>query len=105
MPTVDPDSIPPEWLVEKLRSRSFEDVLRHDLERAQPIGVDIEEMIRGAKEKGEEKWNDFTSGMIESDEIWFFSNSKAEWASLAGRSGYAIVRDGKIVAAEITLMS
>ena len=105
MPSVDPNLIPVNWLVEKLESATFESVLRHDLKRAQLINVDIEQMIREAIPKGQEKWCEFTSVMTDSDELWFFSNSKADWANFSGRSGYAIVRDGKIIAAEITAMS
>ena len=105
MSVVDPNSIPFTWLVEKLESTLFEFVLRHDLERAQLINVDIEKMIQEAIPKGKEKWSQFIADMIENDELWFFSNSKNDWASLSGRSGYAIVRDGKIIGAEITVKS
>ena len=105
MPTVDPDSIPSSWLVEKLERATFESVLRYDLERAQLVDADIDEMIREAIPKGQKKWQEFTSVMKDGDEFWFFSNSKDDWASFSGRSGYAVVRDGKVIAAEITAMS
>ena len=105
MSSVDPKSIPTDWLVEKLDNTAFESVLRHDLERAQLIDVDVEQMIQEAVPKGQERWSEFTAKMIDNDEFWFFSNSKNDWASLSGRSGYAIVRDGKIIGAEITMKS
>lgn len=106
MPRVDPDSVPVEWLVEKLDGRSFEAILRHHFESARLINVDIEQMVQDGIQRGKREWDErFAAQMMDSDEVWFFSNSKEDWASCAGRSGYAIVRNGKIIAAEITAMS
>ena len=105
MTTVDPDSIPTNWLVERLADSTFESILRFDLERAQLIDADIEQMIREAVPKGQKRWDEFVSAMNCGDELWFFSNSEEEWKSLSGRSGYAIVRDGRIIAVEVTARS
>lgn len=105
MPTVPPTSIPHDWLSEKLDFRSFEEVLHYDLDNAQLVDADIEELVQKALERGQADWNTFVSDMIPTDELWFFTSSPDEWASLAGRSGYAIVREGQIVKAQITAKS
>lgn len=105
MSIVPPTSIPYDWLSEKLDFRSFEEVLRYDLDKAQLVDADIEQLVQKAIERGQAEWDIFVSEMIPTDELWFFTNSTNEWASLAGRSGYAIVRDGQIVKAQITAKS
>ena len=105
MTTVDPDSIPSNWLVERVVDLAYESVLRSDLERAQLVDADIEQMIAKAASKGKKKWDEFIAGMHSGDELWFFRNSEDEWKSFSGREGYAIVRDGRIIAAGITARS
>jgi hypothetical protein len=39
------------------------------------------------------------------DELYRFSTSPESWAHLAGRSGYALVRNRKVVAHIVTLMN
>ena len=45
------------------------------------------------------EWEDFTSRYRQGDEVWHFSNGQDQWDALAGRAGYALVRNGEVVAA------
>ena len=42
---------------------------------------------------------------VEGDEIWSFSSSAESWGDLAGRQGYALVRNGQAVAHVVTVMN
>jgi hypothetical protein len=48
-------------------------------------------------------WEEFRSQYRHGDEVWRFSNDR--FTSLAGRAGYALVRDGEVVASITTLES
>lgn len=52
-----------------------------------------------------EKFVEFIAPMQKGDEYWFFRSSQASWLALAGREGYAILREGKVVAAYLTRRS
>jgi hypothetical protein len=52
-----------------------------------------------------DKWQKFTSGIREGDELWEFESSAESWGALAGRAGFCIVRRGNIVDAIITKMN
>src|SRR5580692_3825247 len=53
----------------------------------------------------EERWKPFIAQMQPGDELWHFSSPPETWANMAGRAGYAIVRDGVIVHSLMTLMN
>jgi hypothetical protein len=38
-------------------------------------------------------------------ELWYFSSPQETWNRLAGRAGYAVLRNGEVVAAIVTLLS
>ena len=40
-----------------------------------------------------------------SQELWYFESPPETWNSLCGRAGYAVVEDGKIVDAHITILN
>jgi hypothetical protein len=50
-------------------------------------------------------WNPFIVDMLPGDELWRFRSPDDTWARLAGRAGYAILRNGKIVRSLITLLN
>ena len=50
-------------------------------------------------------WTDFLAALGPGDELWTFSSSEGSWRALAGRAGYAIVRDGEVVKTYVTCMS
>ena len=57
------------------------------------------------REESDRNWAVFVGKMQPGDELWFFSSSRASWDWLAGREGYAIVRNGKKVDSYITRMN
>lgn len=55
------------------------------------------EWWRGAAELLSKMWPD--------DEIWYFESDPLSWRYLAGRAGYAIVRNGEPVGYTVTKMN
>jgi hypothetical protein len=53
----------------------------------------------------ETRWNPFIASMLPGDELWRFRSPNRTWANMAGRAGYSIVRDGKVIRSLITLMN
>lgn len=51
------------------------------------------------------EWLKFKTKIFPGDELWFVSSNTQSWQFLAGRSGYAIVKDGDIVDFFMTCMS
>lgn len=49
------------------------------------------------------EWAQFQAKYVEGDEVWSFS--QGDFANFAGRSGYAILRDGHVVAAIETVVN
>lgn len=43
--------------------------------------------------------------MRDGDELWLFCSPPESWAALAGRSGVAVVREGRIISSALTLMN
>jgi hypothetical protein len=66
---------------------------------------DIVVKFRQYREESDRNWSAFVKQMQPGDELWFFSSPRASWAWLAGRKGYAIVRNGKKVDSYITRMN
>lgn len=50
-------------------------------------------------------WRQLLADMIPGDELWEFSSPPESWDNLAGRAGIALVREGKVVATILTLLS
>jgi hypothetical protein len=51
------------------------------------------------------RWEKFKAGIRPGDELWEFSSSRRSWEDLAGRAGFCIVRQGRIIDAIITRMN
>jgi hypothetical protein len=51
------------------------------------------------------EWREFISQMQLGDQLPRFSSTNEAWRRLAGRAGYAIVREGDVVNAFITMLS
>jgi len=51
------------------------------------------------------QWQLIKARMVEGDECWYFNSAGDSWKNLVGRSGYAIVRDGKPIDGIITMMN
>lgn len=89
-----PIEILPDWLKQKV---SFEEVeASHMLEiRGQlvPFGY-----VGGS-------WKDLLSKRQPGDELWSYSSDAESWENLAGRAGYALVREGAVIAKVETVMN
>jgi len=48
------------------------------------------------------RWDAFVGAYKEGDEIWYFDSPDWTWRCLAGRRGYAIVREGEVVTSYCT---
>ena len=51
------------------------------------------------------EWQMLKAKMLPGDEIWYFSSDPESWRHLAGREGYALVRDGDVIGAIVTGMN
>lgn len=80
------ETIPVEWLKEKI---SIE---------APGTNESMLAKLRAAHEC-------FLPQMKAHDEIWSFSSDHELWQMHCGRAGYALVRDGVVVAAYVTVMN
>jgi hypothetical protein len=52
-----------------------------------------------------DKWQALLAQMQPGDELWEFSSSQESWQALAGRAGFAVVRNGKVIASMVTMMN
>ena len=82
--------VPSTWLFDAV---DMDEIESDWLDKPSPYGVPSEE------------WEELKSQMKEGDEIRAFSSPKDYWENLAGRSGYALVREGKAIAGIITMMN
>lgn len=53
----------------------------------------------------EEHWQRFLNKFKDGDELWTFETPPYTWASMCGRAGYVILRDGEYVDGYCTVMS
>ena len=51
------------------------------------------------------RWEKFKAGIRTGDELWEFKSSDESWEKLAGRAGFCIVREGRVIDAIITYMN
>ncbi len=52
-----------------------------------------------------EQWAKFRAQYQEGDEMRIFCSPKSTWHELAGRAGFAIVRDGEVVDVFVSVMN
>jgi hypothetical protein len=84
------NEVPPKWLFDPVDIGEIESAW---LDKPGPYGV------------SREAWIKLKSQMVEGDDIRAFSAPADYWENLAGRAGYALVRDGKVVASIVTIMN
>jgi len=93
--------IPKEWLQEKLSVA--------DAEAARP-GIN-DDRATCFPEAGRpfgfqhRQWENFKAAMLPGDELWAFSSPADSWEHLAGRAGFAVVRDGVPINITVTVMN
>jgi hypothetical protein len=84
------DCIPRSWLHEKLSLQQAEaDNAEGDL----PFG------------RENDSWECLKASLQTADEIWSFCSPPESWEHCAGRSGVAIVREGRVVDCLVTMMN
>ena len=102
---IDEPAYPPScWFTEKLEIELADGIpaiekftdLPQDVPRAAPAALIIPDPRKRQR---------FLLRYIEGDEIWSFSSSAESWGNLAGRQGYALVRNGQAVAHVVTVMN
>jgi hypothetical protein len=52
-----------------------------------------------------DEWKALLAQMVDGDELWEFWSPEMSWKALAGRAGFALVRNGKIIDWIYTLIS
>ena len=84
------ENVPPEWLFDPV---DIDEIESDWLDKSGPYGVP------------REAWIKMKSQMVEGDDIRACSATADYWKNLAGRAGYALVRDGKVIASIVTMMN
>lgn len=87
--------------IEHFKKRNQESRERHKKEPHLPLHV-IPEKPGGFCH---EQWVQFRTKIEEGDELWLFESPEETWKQLAGRAGYAILRNGEPIAHYISLMN
>ena len=82
--------IPSAWLQGAI---DMDEIERDFVDNPGPYGVSNQE------------WEALKAQMKDGDEIRAFSSPPDSWNHLAGRAGYALVREGKAIAGAITLIN
>ena len=52
-----------------------------------------------------EQWKALIARMVEGDGLWEFRSPAEYWENLCGREGIALVRNGEVIDAMVTLMN
>lgn len=89
---IEEDVIPKNWLCDQLSLQQAEAV-----NTASDGGVPFN--------KQNDRWERLKSSLRDGDQIWSFCSSPESWEHLAGRAGFAIVREGRVVDSIITIMN
>ncbi len=71
-----------------------------------PISVEQFDADYGAPQSGvHDKWERLKGEMQPGDKLMHFVSSGDSWKHMAGRAGIALVRDGKVIDAFVTMMN
>jgi hypothetical protein len=89
---------PTEWLTKRI---TIEEAERRNL----PSKEDRERSFELRKPFGYEnaRWESLKARMLPGDELWIFESPVESWQNLAGRAGIALMRDGRMIGALVTL--
>ena len=82
--------IPSQWLLDPV---DMDEIELNWLDKPAPYGVSRDE------------WGSLKCLMKDGDVIHTFSSPPESWQHLAGRAGYAVVRQGQAVASVVTMMN
>ena len=86
--------VPVEWLKSPV---AVEEIDAWQVERATLTGRPLTELAAD--------WTALKARMLPGDEVWYFESGPESWRQLAGREGYALVRDGDVIEALVTGMN
>jgi hypothetical protein len=86
------DLIPKDWLQEKL-----------SLQQAEAANTRPEGGVPFGGQN--ERWERLKASLQSGDQIWAFYSPPVTWEHCAGRSGVAVVREGRVVDCLITMMN
>ena len=85
--------------------REREDWIPHEWLGSETTIEQIESDFRDFNERWHTEWREFISQIQRGDELRHFFSPNETWLHLAGRAGYAIVRQGEVVDAFITILN
>jgi hypothetical protein len=96
-----------DWLVERCESTDWLDVAKAD---APSLGLSAEQAYGILQRRNfgswvDAQWKPFIAMMQPGDELWRFRSPDDTWDDLAGSAGYAIMREGKVIHAMVTMRS
>lgn len=98
------DELPHSWLKERLTAATVDAILEHEVARlADGFTVAKEKLAALVEARPKEKWHRFLSVSRAGDELWNYSSPEQTWENFCGVAGYALVRDGVVVASVATL--
>lgn len=87
----------PSWLTYKITTK-FSDT---DFRESKVVWNDFTDPFSIA----EYDWPDLKKEMIVGDELWLYSSPDETWKMLSGRCGVCVVRDGKIVSGQLSVLN
>ena len=97
-----------EWLTDKCSNTDPREIRRQELAVLEMSDANEQELLNRSeqfKRCVETKWNPLIAVMVPGDELWRFRSPAHTWANMAGRAGYRIVREGKLIRSLVTLMN
>ncbi len=97
-----------DWLVEQCNSTDPREIRLREMASLEISDENKQKLLDQSeqfREWAKNEWMPFIELMQPGDELWQFCSPGESWANLAGRAGYAIVRDGEIVHSLVTLLN
>jgi len=87
----------PKWLV-SVKGWLKVKLTVEEVEKQQKRDVNEFKLPRHPKmPKGPSQWKALKARMQPGDELWSYRSPDASWVQLAGREGYALVRNGEVI--------
>ena len=97
-----------EWLTEKCLTTDPREIRLQEMASLELSVASKQELLNRSEQFNrwvETTWNPFIAEMMPGDELWRFRSPAKTWANMAGRAGYAIVREGKIIRSLVSLLN
>jgi hypothetical protein len=102
---IAPSQVPASWLVEPLASLELDEAVRTELRHLGVSEATGQTLAQRLAASFRVEWLELTQAATPGDAVWYFRSPQQTWAELAGRAGFALVRDGVPVAALVTQLS